>query len=301
MNKIGTKGCHLSAVVPHTGRKRLQPSTPCFQMASMPPAGLTHTHRHMHYHNIFTSLPSSHLSITVFHITSSRITFSLGEQSVPATLLSSLLLRAGIESNPGPPPSLPQWPCGTCGKSARYNSIQCTQCCIWIHNTKSCSKLLNKKDFNQVTYRCPSCTSTTNPSTPPTLLTNPSPAPPSTQPSTPPHPNPPTANPHAFNLLQLNINGLKGKANELNIFLRDNNIKIAALQETKLDPLSPSPTFKNYTVIRKDRNQYGGGLAFLIHHSVQYHNLTNPLPNDPHLEALAIEIPTPDGNPHNYH
>jgi retron-type reverse transcriptase len=104
------------------------------------------------------------------------------------------------------------------------------------------------------------------------------------------------ANPNAFNLLQLNINGLKGKANELNIFLRDNNIKIAALQETKLDPLSPSPTFKNYTVIRKDRNQYGGGVAFLVHHSIQYHNLNNPLPNDPHLEALAIEIPTPDGN-----
>jgi len=124
--------------------------------------------------------------------------------------------------------------------------------------------------------------SSPNHSSPPPLQTNP--------------PNPPNSLHNSFNILQLNINGLRGKSNELNIFLKEHFIKVAALQETKLDPLTPSPSFHGYTLIRRDRNQFGGGVAFLIHHSIQYNNLPNPLPLDPHVESLSINIPTPDGN-----
>ena len=45
----------------------------------------------------------------------------------------------------------------------------------------------------------------------------------------------------------------------------------------------------NYTLIRKDRvKDAGGGLAFLVHNSIQF----QPLPDiqDPHIEYLAIKI-----------
>ena len=219
---------------------------------------------------------------------------------MPAALLSSLLLRAGIEPNPGPPRP-PQWPCGTCGKSARYDSVQCSSCRIWVHNTTKCSSLPAKKNYCQSTYNCPSCSSLThpNPSHSNAQIPNPTQNIQLQQPTSNPPPTPaqpPSRNTSQFTILQLNINGLRRRSNELGVFLKENKIKIAALQETKLDPLSPSPSFHGYTILRKDRNQYGGGVAFLIHHSVQYHNLPNPIPNDPHLELLSISIPTPDGD-----
>ena len=203
---------------------------------------------------------------------------------------------AGIEPNPGPP-RLPQWPCGTCGRSARYNSIQCSHCRIWVHNTLNCSNLNRKSDYCQFSYLCPTCSSNPTlahtfpiPSPPPSTPTATTITPASTLSITPPTPT------NTFNVLQLNINGLRGKANELNLFLKERNIKIAALQETKLEPLAPAPTFHGYTLIRRDRNKFGGGVAFLIHHSIQYQNLPHPLPQDPHLETISIAIPTPEGS-----
>ena len=91
-------------------------------------------------------------------------------------------------------------------------------------------------------------------------------------------------------ILQLNCNGIKNKYTELNLWLKENDIKIAAIQETKLTNKSKPPNFPNYTLIRKDREwDTGGGLAFLVHETIPF----EPLPDvqlDKFTEYLAIKV-----------
>jgi hypothetical protein len=93
-------------------------------------------------------------------------------------------------------------------------------------------------------------------------------------------------------LLQLNCQGIKGKATELAVFLHKGNVKIAALQETKLTDRSKDPDFgPDYTLLRKDRGRGGGGLAFLIHKSIPFTPLTLDIPtSDQTTEALAVQV-----------
>ncbi|KAH7724145.1 CBR-HMR-1 protein [Aphelenchoides avenae] len=72
--------------------------------------------------------------------------------------------------------------------------------------------------------------------------------------------------PRDFSVLQLNVNGLKNKAKELEALLVEQDILVAVLQETKLGPKQKTPKFSNYTIVRKDRTTHGGGLAILVHH-----------------------------------
>ena len=84
-----------------------------------------------------------------------------------------------------------------------------------------------------------------------------------------------------------------GKHDELLHFMKLNDIKIAAIQETKLTSKSKFKESPGFTTIRKDRgnNVKGGGLLFLIHESVPFQLV--PTPNtlkDDHLEELTIQI-----------
>jgi exonuclease III len=92
--------------------------------------------------------------------------------------------------------------------------------------------------------------------------------------------------------IKFNCNGIHSSKAELQDFLIKNNVKVAAIQETKLTPTSKNPCFQDYTVVHKDRLvDKGGGLAFLIHHSVRYINVdVSPLitPNDLTLEIQGI-------------
>ncbi|GFT70829.1 hypothetical protein TNCV_4163191 [Trichonephila clavipes] len=67
-----------------------------------------------------------------------------------------------------------------------------------------------------------------------------------------------------LNILQLNSNGTQRKIDELSCHLHDNNVHIACLQETKLNP-NLNIKIKEFTELRKDRTKStGGGLVFLI-------------------------------------
>ena len=68
----------------------------------------------------------------------------------------------------------------------------------------------------------------------------------------------------------------------------DENIKIAAFQETKLNDkkLADIP---NFAIVRKDREKdKGGGLAFLVHTSIVFS--PGDEYEDPHLEYLSIRV-----------
>ena len=100
-----------------------------------------------------------------------------------------------------------------------------------------------------------------------------------------------------MNILQHNINGLASKFEELLHFMRKKQIHIAAIQETKFTDKSKIKDIKDYTLVRKDRNtNKGGGLAFLVHQSIQFNLETTPpaINNDQHIEMLTINIPGKD-------
>ena len=89
------------------------------------------------------------------------------------------------------------------------------------------------------------------------------------------------------------MDGIGNKQTELSIFLEAHNVKVAAIQESKLTAKSRSPNIQNYTLVRHDRRQGpGGGLLFFIHNSVSFtrKSLSTTSKNDPHLEELTISI-----------
>ena len=180
-------------------------------------------------------------------------------QPIPALLIFLLLLMAGIEPIPGP-----TFPCTVCSRGTGAGSIQCSYCNNWVH-FKRCSGLSRMKDCHRQSYVCPTCRNDTQ-------------------------------QPDGLKVLQLNINGLRRKSIELAVFMRKHDIKIAAIQETKLDANCKLPTFHNYIIIRKDRSNTGGDLALLVHSSVCFRELDiqNPL-SDTTRECQGISIDTANG------
>ncbi|KAH7711067.1 putative reverse transcriptase - house mosquito [Aphelenchoides avenae] len=103
--------------------------------------------------------------------------------------------------------------------------------------------------------------------------------------------------PRDFPVLQLNVNGLKNKAKELEALLTERDILVAVLQETKLGPKQKTPKFSNYTIVRKDRTTHGGGLAILVHHRLVFtERVLVEVPGDAHLEQMAVDVATKSGH-----
>ena len=104
-------------------------------------------------------------------------------------------------------------------------------------------------------------------------------------PSPPPSPaHTPIISDKTFNILQWNANGIGNKQTELSIFLEAHNVKVAAIQESKLTAKSRSPNIQNYTLVSQDRHQGpGGALLFFIHNSVSFTHktLSTTSKNDP--------------------
>lgn len=97
----------------------------------------------------------------------------------------------------------------------------------------------------------------------------------------PPQSNQEKHNIPSFKVLQFNCNGIIGKIDEILKFMNDNEIKLAAIQETKLNEKSQFPSIKSgYTILRKDRVDAGGGLAFIIENSVLYKTTSLPTPRN---------------------
>ncbi|KAM7356297.1 uncharacterized protein ACRADG_002101 [Cochliomyia hominivorax] len=102
--------------------------------------------------------------------------------------------------------------------------------------------------------------------------------------------------PEVISILQFNCNGLQGKVTEITRFMRQHNIVVAAVQETKLTTNSSLHCCIGYNVLRKDRTRSnGGGIAFIIHNTVQYRALSLDLTSrDQYLEIQGIAVRSGD-------
>ena len=56
-------------------------------------------------------------------------------------------------------------------------------------------------------------------------------------------------------ILQVNINGLRNKLEELKLLIHDTHADIITIQETKLTPKAKTPKIHNFTSVRTDRLQ----------------------------------------------
>ena len=186
----------------------------------------------------------------------------------------SLLTCGDVQPNPGP---TTQYPCPVCTRNvtSRGVSYLCHSCSGWVHS--KCSDLKDARQYKRTKdWACKTCSS--------------APAPPPTQP--PPAPTT-TSKPKddTFNILQFNANGIGNKLSELERFLEKHNVKVAAIQESKLTSKSRNPRIQNFTTVRRDRPQgQGGGLLIFIHKSINFRQQPQSPEtlSDLHLEELTI-------------
>ena len=165
---------------------------------------------------------------------------------------SLLLLMAGdIETNPGPPKI---YICPKCGKPYKKSlpAVQCSKCLQWFH--LACTELQSLNDYYPQ-WKCQDC---------------PRPAPTSQHLLQPQ----PLNSPSTLNILQININGIKNKLNELHLLLIKHNIHIAIIQESNLSPNTFLKQISNYSVIRQDKENTKHSLLTLIHSSISYSTTT---------------------------
>ena len=150
-------------------------------------------------------------------------------------LLLLLALAGDVHPNPGPP----RYPCSVCFKNvtSQGTSYLCTRCSHWVH--LRCSDLRNVAHYHRANGWI--CTAFRTPQQP-------------RAPSPPPSPAlMPTIVDKTFNIPQWNANGIGNKQTELSIFLEAHNVKVAAIQESKLTAKLRSPNIQNYTLVRQDQ------------------------------------------------
>ena len=70
-------------------------------------------------------------------------------------------------------------------------------------------------------------------------------------------------------ILQVNINGIKNKLEELKLLIHDTQTDIITIQEPKPTPKAKTPKIHNFTAVRTDRlHKAGGGLITLIRDNI---------------------------------
>ena len=74
----------------------------------------------------------------------------------------SLLLKGGIESNPGP--RRPKFPCVMCSKACKTECLACDECNQWVHRTciGMSTTEFSRLGRSEEAWSCPSCASINN-------------------------------------------------------------------------------------------------------------------------------------------
>ena len=136
-----------------------------------------------------------------------------------------LLLSGDVRQNPDP---ATKYPCSVCTSNvtSRGVSYMCNRCSGWVHS--KCSGLQNTTEYRRIkNWACISCSS------PPTLqIPKPLPSPITTK----------ASDGDPFTILQFNANGIGNK-------------HVPVIQESKLTLNSRTPNIRNFTTVRKKRDQ----------------------------------------------
>ena len=90
-------------------------------------------------------------------------------------------------------------------------------------------------------------------------------------------------------ILQVNINGLRNKLEELKLLIHDTHADIITIQETKLTPKAKTPKIHNFTSVRTDRlHKAGGGLITLIRDNITF--TTTAIPSTINTHNLELQM-----------
>ena len=90
-------------------------------------------------------------------------------------------------------------------------------------------------------------------------------------------------------LLQININGLRYKLEELKLLIHDTQADIITIKETKLTPKAKTPKIHSFTAVRTDRlHRAGGGLITLIRDNITLHTTDIPSTINTHNTELQM-------------
>ena len=90
-------------------------------------------------------------------------------------------------------------------------------------------------------------------------------------------------------ILQVNINGLKNKLEELKLLIHDPHADIITIQETKLALKVKIPKVHNFTTVRNDRlHKTGGGLITLIRYNITF--TTTDIPSTINTHSTELQM-----------
>ena len=90
-------------------------------------------------------------------------------------------------------------------------------------------------------------------------------------------------------ILQVNINGLRKKLEELKLLIHDTHADIITIQETKLNPKAKTPKIHNFTAVRTHRlHKAGGGLITLIRNNITFTTTDIPSTINTHNTELQM-------------
>ena len=91
-------------------------------------------------------------------------------------------------------------------------------------------------------------------------------------------------------IANLNVNSLLKHIDEIRTFLSDNPFDILAINESKIDSSIRDSEIhiNNYSIIRLDRNRFGGGVSIYKKNTIPYFERRDLVPDN--LEMICVEI-----------
>ena len=92
-------------------------------------------------------------------------------------------------------------------------------------------------------------------------------------------------------ILQVNLNGIKNKLEELELLIHDTHAVIITIQETKLTTKAKTPKVHNFTTVRTDRlHKAGDGLITLIRDNITFTTADIPSTINTHNTELQMAM-----------
>ena len=90
-------------------------------------------------------------------------------------------------------------------------------------------------------------------------------------------------------ILQVNINGIKNKLEELKLLIHDTHTYIVTIQKIKLTPKAKTPKLYNFATVRADRlHKAGGELITLIRDNITFTTTDIPSTINTHNTELQM-------------